>query len=238
MRRTRGTTILEMVVLLAVTALLTITLVRAFAAATVQERNMDAAIESEEIARRFEDDLRGLIRRAVLSTDVDDPASYFLADSVLLGGSGVNAASLTFTAHRAPSDSVTSSEMTFEELNERIGPPSGIEEISLSTTPFLDSGGQTGLFVRRQTPADGDPTQGGYEELLSDDVESIRFEFFDGSQWVGAWDTEAQAEPRLPAAVRIIYVLISDPDEERTLLVRVPYSDVTPRNPAISGGIQ
>lgn len=227
---------MELVALLAVTALLSFALVRAFVAATVQEGAMDEVVARQETLLRFENSLRDVIRRAALSPTTGDPASYFLGGALSIGGSGTEATSVVFTALRYPSDALLGSEATFEEINERYGPPAGMEEISLSMTPYGDAGGRTGLFLRRQTPADGDPTQGGYEELLSPDVASIRFEFFDGREWITAWDTTAQAEPRLPAAVRVIYTYVETPDIERTFVVKLPHSDVTPLDPAVNGG--
>lgn len=236
MRRQRGVSTIELIVLLAVTALMTFALARAFEAATTQERLIDASIEREQSHRAFEQTLRDVIGRAYLSLDPDETASYFLGGSVLIGGSGTNADSIVFTAVRPASEAVLASGLSFEEINERFGPPAGTEEIALSMTPYVGQGDTTGLFIRRQLPADGDPTQGGYEELLSSNVESIRFEFFDGQNWIGAWDTEAQPEPRLPAAVRVVYTHADDPGNERSITVRLRYSDITRLNPLMMGG--
>jgi len=58
---------------------------------------------------------------------------------------------------------VTNTTDDFETQQTLYGPVGGVSEISLSTTAVGDAGSHTGLFERRQTPSDGDPTQGGTE---------------------------------------------------------------------------
>jgi len=72
--------------------------------------------------------------------------------------------------------------------------------------------------------------------VLSPDVQSIGFEFYDGTQWVGSWDTTAAGQRRLPAAIRVSYKLTADPNTTHVFVVRLPLSDVTPNNPVSNGG--
>lgn len=187
---------------------------------------------------RFEDRLRSLIQSAFLSTVQTDTSSYFVGGD---GGSesedGQNgvAGGLTFTAlsEKLPLEMLNSTD-DFTTLNERFGPRGGMTEVSLALTPIGEAPVQNGLFYRHQTPADGDNTQGGVESVLDPDIDQISFEFFDGTDWITGWDTQSQAEPRLPAAVRITYNRTDE--QEQIFIVRLIHSDVTPANPVTSGG--
>lgn len=200
--------------------------------------------EPERAERRrldqFEENLRRILSGAVLTADDDtffilglDASGEVVATSEDLG------ASIVFTAYGTPprGGSIESLE-DFETLHERYGPQGGFAEIAISTTPFETGNGQEGLFIREQRPADGDPSQGGFESVLERDVQTMGFEAYDGVQWLSTWDSRAQTEPRLPSAIRVTYTLRSSPSVNHIMIVRMPLSDVTPENPAATGGSQ
>ena len=116
----------------------------------------------------------------------------------------------------------------------------GPVEVSISTTAVGNPTGnnQSGLFERVQRPSDADATQGGTESLLTPDVDSIGFQFWDGAEWLTSWDTTSTTTGqlnRLPAAVEVTYVLKSDPTKtQKTFIVMIPESDVTALNPVVS----
>ncbi|MBL1149851.1 MAG: prepilin-type N-terminal cleavage/methylation domain-containing protein [Armatimonadetes bacterium] len=234
--RRRGFSLIEVMVVLALSAVLTLTIARAFVHATEMERAFAISRESEAEAREFEETIRTLIESASLSRSAATLESFFMAGAVSLGGDGITSDSLTFTAVKRPMDAVIGSGLDFETINERFGPPGGIEEVSLSLTPVGNPGERSGLFLRTQMPADSEPSQGGYERLLLEGVQSLRFEFFDGASWVGAWDTTTQTTPRLPAAVKMYYTTSDQQEVERVITVRVPASDATIDNPVTIGG--
>lgn len=191
--------------------------------------------------RAFEDRLSDLIRHAHLTVDTAQTDSYFIGsvgngtDAQSVQGSG-NADTLTFTVSgmRIPGSTMDDQD-DFETQNQDHGPQGGIGEIGISPTALGDSSGQSGLFYREQRPADGDPTQGGYESLMEPDVETIQFEFFDGLDWQTTWDTRTMTTARLPSAIRVTYHLTGESDD-RVLVVQVPASDVTPANPVTTEG--
>jgi hypothetical protein len=123
----------------------------------------------------------------------------------------------------------------FETLNDQYGPQGGVAEIQLSLTPVgQPASSDTGLFLREQRPADSDSSQGGNESLLMPNVTTIQFEFFDGLQWQETWDTITSGSRRIPSAVRVTYQLTGE-DQQRFIIVRLPFSDVTPTNPVTVG---
>ncbi len=190
---------------------------------------------------RFEDEratptqLKSLFSGAYLSEDETDSLSYFTAPEEAAG----TATTLTFTSLSVPQDGAYLAERGSDSqtLNERYGPQAGLAEVSLSTVPVGASAQGEGLFLRIQRPADGDPTQGGTERLLIEGATDVTYEFFDGTDWIATWDTQAGTGRRLPAAVRLTYSLPGESDP-RTLILRLPLSDVTRDNPVTQGGTQ
>lgn len=234
-----GTTLLELLLVLAIIGLITAGAVRAFVAGIDVERRLRESSDEGSRLATIRLELRSLISRAYLSTTPGDPGTYLVGSTADGNGGGLlgsPADELTFTAVglRVPAAVLDSTE-DFETQNERIGPQGGLVEISLSTIPFDAPEGVTGLFLREQRPADGDPTQGGRQRLLDPNVETATFEFFDGLDWQPQWDTRTQGAPRLPAAVRVT-ITMRERDEPIVLIVPVANSDVTPDDPVAIGG--
>ena len=230
--RRRGITLIEVLLVVGMIAILTGALARSYASAIGFEQHFREGRADAEQIRLFEDRLRTLLEHAYLSADTADTATYFIGGDTQQGDtSGGPPNTITFSAAgQRISSTALASQDDFETMNNTIGPQGGVEEVTLGMTPVGQStSNQSGLFIREQRPADGDPTQGGYEKLFSGDIREISFEFYDGSQWQTAWDTRT-GQKRLPAAVRIQYKLSND-DANRTFIVKLPLSDVTPLNP-------
>ena len=211
----------------------------AFASAVRFQTEVPRVRERAEALVRLDDEITELIRHAFINSDPDDRLTYFVAGTGTqdIQGSltGRAAESIVFTAvgQRPPYQVIADGEASFDALNDAHGPAGGPVEISLSITPVGDAGDRTGLFLREQRPADGDPTTGGVERVLASDVTAIGFEFFDGQNWTGEWDTTT-GERRIPAAVRVTYTI--GEDEPRVVVVWLPSSDVTPNSPLGQGG--
>lgn len=238
MRKQRGLTLLELLVALIGSAILIGGVALSYEVAASWQRRSPEKRDAMEKVTRFQDRLIHLLENAYITSDENDADTYFMSgtgDEV-----GADALSLVFTSTGDnPSEAflTADTETDFETLNESYGPQAGIAEISLSLTPVGDAPVNEGLFLREQRPADGDETQGGKESVLNPDVESIYFEFWDGSEWATSWSTDEIR--RLPAAVRVTYRL-RDEDSDRVLIVRLKNSDVTTQNPAVAtqGGTQ
>lgn len=222
-------------------------------AATFNQRAQESR-DSDAARIAFEDRLTDLINRVQLPVTTDN-SSYFIGSqgipnsvggqtglgSLPGGGQGnsVGASSDTLTfmigGRRIPAALLASTD-DFETLNERYGPQGGTTEVGLSMTAVGDAQDKSGLFIREQTPYDGDPSQGGTERIFDDTIKTIKFEFFDGETWQGTWDTRTETQQRLPASIRVTYTLTTDnADTDHTLVLRVPASDVTPTNPITEG---
>lgn len=234
MNRRSGLTLVEMLIVIAMTAIILVALGSSYAIAVRFQREMPAREDARLAEISFERQLRATLQGAFLTADEDDTTSYFIASNQGQASGEPDTITFTTTAY-APSGDFIATEDEFENLNETFGPQGGLTEVSLSMSPVGDSGdtNQAGLFLRKQRPSDGDATQGGNEELLNGQIETLSFQLFDGVDWVSEWDTTT-GERRLPAAVRVYYTLVGD-DQERVLTVRLPQSDVTLDNPAQQG---
>ncbi len=240
-RLSRGVTLIELIVSVAIMAILAAGLVQTFRTALVVQEQVIPAQEERSRIERFDDELRKLIGSCFLSADSVVSPSYFIAFSSgsasELSDLGDLPDMLIFTSTGLqPNGAFIGAQGDFETLNEQYGPQGGLAEISLQTTPVGEAPDVSGLFVREQRPSDGDPYQGGWERVMNEDVSAMVFEFWDGTTWTPYWDTTAMDPPRLPASVRITYVLSQRPTERRVLVIRLPASDVTPENPAGLGG--
>jgi prepilin-type N-terminal cleavage/methylation domain-containing protein len=144
---------------------------------------------------------------------------------------GCDRLTFTTTAPGVPLAAQASAD-DFETQQQNSGPVGGISEVSLSTTAVGGAGDKTGLFERVQRPSDGDSTQGGTESVLSAEVQSIGFQFWNGTQWQTTWDSTGTETHHLPAAVLVSYTLIGDAaGTVHTLTISVLSSDVTAQNP-------
>lgn len=239
MRFRRGVSLLELLVVAVMGAIVVTGAARAFQAGVDFQARVVPERESQLDRQRFEDGVARLIRSAYISEDEQDATTYFIASNSSGGVSLTDAASadtIIFTVLGTPPPaSYLNSSEDFETRNSTFGPQGGAAEIQLGTTPVGEAGERTGLFLREQRPSDGEPLQGGYEQVFEERVNSMFFEFWNGETWVGEWDTETQGERRLPAAVRVTYDFVGE-SNSRSFVVRVPLSDVTPESPLGFGG--
>ncbi|MCX7799754.1 MAG: type II secretion system protein GspJ [Fimbriimonadales bacterium] len=242
--RSRGVTLVELLVAAAISIVVFAAGSAAFLAALGTQRRL--ADEDERWVRRirFEDTLRSLLRSAYLAEGVDRTDTYFLAYAGANAAEGNIADTVTFTALglRPAFRAVVSSD-DFETRNEALGPVGGLREVSISTTPVNPPGNEQGAFLREQTPADGLPDEGGWERLLWDEIGTLQFEFWDGTAWQTGWDTNADPNLGLPLEVRVTYTLREAPDDPRSFTVRLRAADallarIEAQNQAQQGVVQ
>lgn len=228
MRRRRGLSVIELLVGIVIIAIATGAVARAFSASLDYQNQADRARDRIDARNRFEDRMAELLSGATLtgantfmispvsqgagaqssSSAPPAPPSEPAPQSILADGS----ASLTFTSmsDAAPVRYLTSTEPDFSSLNQTFGPQAGVEEVAFSMVPVGNAGLKQGLFLRRQRPADTDPTQGGTETDMNPEVADIRFEFYDGTDWQTTWDSTSDQKGKLPTAIRVTYLLRGD----------------------------
>lgn len=226
----RGFTVLELLVAL----IMTLFLIGAIG--TAYQLSTDYSRKTPERLNAFQDEIQlrrtllDLVQGTYVSADNDDRLSYFIAANST--GQASTADSLTFTtlSRRIDGGFLLDQDSTFEELNDKYGPQGGLTEVSINISPVGDPGDdREGLFLRIQSPSDGDPTQGGTERLLIPDITNVTYEFWDGTQWIDNWDTINGGQRRIPPAFRLTLER-ADRDPEY-LTFRIPTSDITAENP-------
>lgn len=222
----KGFTLIELLVAAIVVGMLSLALAGAFGYAVSYQAHTEQSRQAELEKTQFEDRLRALLENATMDTDATDTSEYFLAGADAAGSDD----RITFvtTPPRIDGAQLASTD-DFETQNLDFGPQGGLEEVSMGLTAVGQTSQSSGLFLREQRPADGDPTQGGSESVMEPNVTGIQWEFFDGVNWDTTWDT-SQTTRRIPAAVRVTYTLSTDQDQH-VLVVQLKNSDVTPDNP-------
>lgn len=238
MNRRRGVTLIELLISMAICVVLLAAVLGAYSTGAQYERRLRVGGDAAHARQLFEDRMRNLFSHAFVSPDINDTTTFFTTVAQSGGTTqttGTDTVTFTVTGLRIPGNVLESTD-DFETQNQNFGPVGGTEEIAISPNPAgQPPNAQTGLFIRQQIPSDGDTSQGGNESLMSPDVVSIQFEFWDGLQWQPSWDTASTDGRRLPAAVRINYQLTGD-DSSHVIVVRLPMSDVTAANPITTGG--
>ncbi|HWD39367.1 MAG TPA: type II secretion system protein GspJ [Fimbriimonas sp.] len=238
--RTRGLSLLEALLALSMVAITIGAVIQAEIVGVHFEKHFGDTRQAFDSQVAFEDKLTRLISGAQLT----DPNAVFQSPipqssqgQTDVGGNqsilGPGSASLVMTTWEdPPSVGYLQNQADFETLNQKFGPQGGPAEIGLSMEPVGDDAGfRRGLFLREQKPPDGDPTQGGQESLVQSGLQDIRFEFYDGNQWLTAWDSKNDQKGKLPQIVRITYVLPND-QKPHSLLVPMPLATA----PSTSGG--
>jgi Tfp pilus assembly protein PilE len=256
----RGITLIELLVSLAISVFVGVAVVGAFHTAVQMGPSISASNDKLQAGIALEDRLRKILSHAWINTSRTDQSTYFTSDpqvpvAVATGSTGSattsssqtqsgsgnggapggGAPELVFTAMGLPpQNTALYNDDDFETSNSSRGPAGGTTEYGLSLQPVGNAQGLKGVFLREQHPADTDPTQGGEETLLIPDVDTLSFEFWDGTEWQTTWDTPNMTPKRIPAAVRVTYSIGNG--TPHTFIVTLPNSDVTAANPVSTTG--
>jgi prepilin-type N-terminal cleavage/methylation domain-containing protein len=235
-RRVQGFTLLELLIVLAMTVVISAAIVFAYSATVSMQRLHEQRMASQDQTAAMEKELTSIIEGAELSTTVTDTTSYFIGSNDAGGNNlGCDRLTVTTTAPSVPINSLFSTD-DFTTQQTEYGPVGGLTEASIGINAVGAAADHTGLFERLQHPSDGDATQGGLEMDLDSDVTSMGFQFWDGTEWVAAWNTQTGTR-RLPQAVQVSYTLKGDTNNTpHMFVVTVLSSDVTATNPAPNDG--
>ncbi|RYG35582.1 prepilin-type N-terminal cleavage/methylation domain-containing protein [bacterium] len=238
--RRRGFTLLELLIATSMTAVILVAGMFAYSVAIDTDARIREGRDAGRASRQFEQRVSDLLRAAYVSDVNDDTTTFFIASAGAVGGDATasNADTITFTTagERVSSSALEDDDDDFQARNERYGPLGGVAEVAIETSPVGSptGGNDGGVFLRVQRPNDGDPSQGGYENVLDPEISSISYEFWDGTEWITEWDTRSNQARRLPASVRITYSREGD-EQDHVFTVKIIGSDVTEDKPITAG---
>jgi len=233
----KGFTLLELLIVLAITGVLAAAITYAFAAEVDVQRATQTRLANLDKTNQMEQTLTNLIQGAMLSSTLSatttNPITYFQGVSDTgTAPQGCSRITFTTTAPGVPIAAIDDTTNDFETQQTMRGPIGGLSEVSLGTAPVGNAGDLTGLFERVQHPSDADPTQGGVEFDIDPDIASMGFQFWDGEEWDDSWDTTTETL-KLPEAVQVSYTLKSDPNSTlHIFVVPIASSTVNAQNPA------
>jgi len=236
-KRSAGFTLLELLIVLVMTVILSAGIAFAYSATLNMQRLEEQRKTTHDQTSQMEHELTEAIEGAQLSSITTDTTSYFQGTDDA-GGSDLGCDRLTVTT-TYPGVPIQSLYSTDDYITQQtnIGPVGGLTEMSFGTNPVGSAGTHVGLFERIQHPSDGDPTQGGNEIDLDSDVTQMGFQFWDGTEWDNEWDTTTGTR-RLPQAVQVSYRLKSDTtNTPHIFVVVVLTSDCNANNPVDASGI-
>lgn len=229
LRRQRGLSLLELLMAVTIVAIAAGAIAKTVVTGVQYETRFVKTVDDRNARTTVEERLRGLLEGAVLggtNRAFVSPAPGLAGVSSENGILSAGSSSVVFTTSSdpLPIPYLQATGTDFDTLNQRFGPRGGVTEVGLSTTPVGDAGLLQGLFLRTQRPPDSNPAQGGEEMRLSETIKEIRFEFYDGNEWVETWDSRSDAQKdKLPTAVRVTYVY-GEEKQPRLFIVRLRFS--------------
>ncbi len=233
----RGFTLIEFLVTMTMLAIITPAITMSFRTALDASARVDQRGEATAQAR------------AVLTTITYDlENAYMPPDAASASASGASATGATTTLPKgwligtdSANGNASADTLSFTTLSGRpplallaqgqtpadtAEPISRFQQINYSLEPGLQR--DTGVLLRAfASPPGEDTTATTDEELLSDQVLALNFEYFDGTVWADAWDTtqpstststsatagangeDPNALPGLPRAIRVTVTLLT-----------------------------
>lgn len=196
-RGSRGFTLVEVLISIAILAAITSLLFGAFAGmkrskdglSRVQDRQREARLAMARITRE--------LQSAYLSAHIPINQAMQVQKTIFKGERGTPTDRVDFTAFANPR--IDKNAHSSDQC-----------EISYYGAQNPDGSG-TDLLRRIDTEIDLEPTKGGKAEVLATDIDLFDLQFLDAQtgQWQESWDTsQTTGQPdRLPAQVRVILVL-------------------------------
>lgn len=203
-------TLLELVIAMAMVAILAVSLYASLRIAFKAQASAEAAVEPSRTAELAMDFIRNDLQNAM---PPHDPQTYTSQYQYLAG---------TFEGQNTGGASGVDGDLNFystADMKEHVSGNGEIKQLELTTdTP---QGARGKCLVRRaarnltveQQPPPYD------EEILVRGIESFNLRFFDGSNWTDVWDS-TEENNELPAAVEVTLVLDRSKDPNDKQLVK------------------
>ena len=197
-RFSRGFTLIEVLISIAILAAITSLLFGAFSALKHSKDGLSRMQDRQREARLAMTRMTRELQSAYLSAHVPINQALQIQKTIFKGERGTPGDRVDFTAF----------------ANKRLDKDSHVSdqcELSYYSSPNPDGSGTNDLVRRIDSEIDLEPTKGGKVEVLATDIDLLDLEYLDAQtgQWQESWDTtQTTGQPdRLPLQVRIILVL-------------------------------
>ncbi len=199
----RGFTLLEVMLAIAILAIVATLIYGAFEQTSRNKRRIDEDLDHYRTVQLALDRMSRELSMAYVSTHVNPSPSLQTVRTAFIGEDHGREDRIDFTSF--------SHRRLFRNAHE-----SDQNELSYFVTNHPDRPGVRVLARREQNRVDEDPQRGGTAQILIENVEGFEVEYFDpiSSDWVKSWDTtQPIGQPnRLPLQVRIFLTV---PDSRR-----------------------
>lgn len=219
----RGFTLLEVLVSIAIIALIGSLLYGAFHGMNRARRNMDDVNDRHHQGRGALSRMARELSAAFISAHVSFQQAQDTPRTVFLG------------SDERPADRIDFTSFSHRRLRANAH-ESDQNELSYFGVRNPDTGG-IDLVRRESRYIDEDPTHGGVVQVLAEDVDSLDIRYLDPvtGEWLDTWDSSQPAGQlgRLPSQVWITLVLVGGPAGTTTFQTKVPIAMMTPLNFAI-----
>lgn len=196
-RQSEGFTLIEVLLAMAILAVVVTVIYTAFSTSSVNAERAEASRDETDLARTLIARMSDDIANAYCSAGLSGTFFYGKNEEVETGGSKLRHDSLsltTLTNWRKPDSKETD-----------------LWEVGYRFQEKADGSGY--VLVRREKRElnkDVPPLEGGVEYEITDRVEELRVRYHDGSKWVDTWDRKTGCnQSNLPRAVEISLTLDS-----------------------------
>jgi general secretion pathway protein J len=225
-RGARGLTLLEVMVAVAILAMISVLIYGAFDGLSKGKKGLG------RVNDRYHEG-RGALGRIAMEL-----SSAFLSLHQPLTASQIRRKTIFSATNGSPADRLDFTSFSHRRLV-RNAHESDQNEISYFGSPDPNAPGKIDLARREAPLIDTEPQRGGEVNVLAEDIDLFDLKFLDPTtgQWLETWDTSqgATGQPnRLPLAVKITLALKGGPDQKPVQFVtKVPLPMQQPLNFAV-----
>lgn len=194
-QRRAGVTLIEVMVAMAIIAIVSTLLYTAFSQTASNKRAIERQLDRQHEIRMGLERIARELSMAYVSIQVNPSPALQAVKTCFIGKDEGGSSRIDFTSF--------SHRRLYRDAHE-----SDQNELSYFVTRHPEDGTRSVLARREQNRVDDDPEQGGRTQILIDDVNSFELSYLDplSGEWLGTWDsTQGAMQPnRLPTQVRIL----------------------------------
>ena len=201
----RGFTLLEIILAVAVLALVGTMIYGGFSQTSLNKARVEEDVDRSRVVHMALERMARELQMAFVSTHANPSPDLRVVETAFIGKDNSDEDRIDFTSF--------SHRRLYRNARE-----SDQNEISYFVTDHPDDPDVRILARREQNRIDEDPRRGGKSQIMVEGVEGFNLEYYDPllSDWVQTWDTEnTLSQPnRLPTQVRIT-LTVTDPRRSR-----------------------